>query len=225
MPRADQYPSRPLLEVIALGPDDAEAAQLGGADRLEIVSDMASDGLSPTPDTVRRIRSACDLRLRVMVRTDPDFICRDRAALIGLAEELAEAGADGLVLGFLRAGSLDVEPMRAITETVPLPWTCHRAVDYADDYDAALATAGQLPRMDQILTAGAVAGLSAGLANVADHADHAPLMAGGGLAKPHVPALRDAGITSFHIGSAARSDWQSPVDSVRVAAWRTLLDG
>lgn len=225
LPRADHYPARPLLEVIALGPDDAEAAQAGGADRLEVVSDMASDGLSPTVETVRQIRSVCDIDLRVMVRTDPDFSCRDQASLIGLAGDLADAGADGLVLGFLRDGALDIEPMRAVTRAVPLPWTCHRAVDHADDYGATIRAAARLSGLDQILTAGASTGLSDGLANVAAHAGAAPLMAGGGLTASHVPALRAAGVTAFHIGSAARSDWQTPVDSARVAVWRTLLDG
>lgn len=36
-----------LLEVIALGAEDAQRAQEGGADRLELVADMASDGLTP----------------------------------------------------------------------------------------------------------------------------------------------------------------------------------
>ncbi|MFD0479343.1 hypothetical protein ACFQ0B_72660 [Nonomuraea thailandensis] len=36
-----------LLEVIALNVRDAVAAEQGGADRLEIVADMAADGLTP----------------------------------------------------------------------------------------------------------------------------------------------------------------------------------
>ncbi len=38
-----------LLEVIALTADDARAAEDGGADRIEVVADMAADGLTPTP--------------------------------------------------------------------------------------------------------------------------------------------------------------------------------
>ncbi|MEU1006522.1 hypothetical protein ABZ375_39290, partial [Streptomyces tibetensis] len=37
---------RAVLEVIALGVEDAVAAQAGGADRLELVTDMAADGLA-----------------------------------------------------------------------------------------------------------------------------------------------------------------------------------
>ncbi|MGW7357743.1 hypothetical protein ACWGI0_14205, partial [Streptomyces sp. NPDC054802] len=39
--------NRALLEVIALDAEDAVAARSGGADRLELVTDMAADGLTP----------------------------------------------------------------------------------------------------------------------------------------------------------------------------------
>ena len=44
---------RALLEVIALDVEDAVAAQAGGADRLELVTDMAADGLTPSAGDVR----------------------------------------------------------------------------------------------------------------------------------------------------------------------------
>lgn len=214
----------PLLEVIALTPADAEAAQDGGADRLEVVSDMAADGLSPTPETVAAIRSACDLSIRAMVRTTADFSCHDQAAIIRRATDLVEAGADGLVMGFLAVGKLDAGPMRAVWEAVGRPWTCHRAVDHADDYGQAIAEATSMPGVDQILTAGSARGLGVGLESVAANAAVGPLMAGGGLAREHVARLREAGVTAFHIGSAARPSWDSPVDPGRVAAWRAALD-
>lgn len=49
--------NRAVLEVIALDAEDAVAAQAGGADRLEVVTDMAADGLTPAPKTVAEIRS------------------------------------------------------------------------------------------------------------------------------------------------------------------------
>lgn len=46
--------NRALLEVIALDAADAIAAQSGGADRLELVTDMAADGLTPPGRPSRR---------------------------------------------------------------------------------------------------------------------------------------------------------------------------
>lgn len=216
--------SAPLLEVIALTSADAEAAQAGGADRLEVVSDMAADGLSPTPATVASIRAACDLPIRAMVRMTADFSCHDAAATVGLAAELIEAGADGLVMGFLGADGIDLDPIHAVWEATRRPWTFHRAVDHAADYPRAVTTAAAVPGVDQILTAGSAAGLSVGLESLVANASAGPLMAGGGLAREHVTPLREAGITAFHIGSAARPDWDSTVDAGRVADWRAALD-
>ncbi|OSC73398.1 copper homeostasis protein CutC, partial [Streptomyces sp. 4F] len=55
---------RAVLEVIALDVEDAVAAQAGGADRLELVTDMAADGLTPSAETVAAIRAAVDIDLR-----------------------------------------------------------------------------------------------------------------------------------------------------------------
>ncbi|MGW3403296.1 copper homeostasis protein CutC, partial [Streptomyces zhihengii] len=41
----------------------------------------------------------------------------------------------------------------------------------------------------------------------------------------HVPELRRAGLTAFHIGGAARpSGWTAPVSATAVRAWRDALD-
>src|SRR3954471_13450111 len=93
--------TRAVLEVIALGPEDAVAAQAGGADRLELVTDMAADGLTPPTRTFAGIRAAVDLDLRVMLRLADGFAAGDVHRLAGAARELRAAGADQFVLGFL----------------------------------------------------------------------------------------------------------------------------
>ena len=57
-----------LLEVIALQAADAERAEAGGADRIELVGTMADDGLSPEPALVGQVRRATSLPIRVMLR-------------------------------------------------------------------------------------------------------------------------------------------------------------
>src|SRR5690606_8824679 len=125
----------PLLEVIALTADDARAAEDGGADRLEVVADMAADGLTPDPDVVEAVRKATTLPLRVMLRARAGFrttafeLDRLRRAAAGLAD----AGADGFVFGFLdSSGHIDTAATgKLAADTAPLPWTFHRAVDHA----------------------------------------------------------------------------------------------
>jgi copper homeostasis protein len=230
--------SRPLLEVIALTAEDAVAAETGGADRLELVTDMAADGLTPALRTFTVIRAAVTLPLRVMLRLSDGFSAGDAAGLDRLcatAEALRAAGAEEYVLGFLDdSGQPDLAAVTALTAvTGPARWTFHRAIDRAADRDGLRKQLDGLPGLDTYLTAGAPEGVDAGLEVLRTEAaraaaaeqGYAPrIMVGGGLRLDHLPALLDAGLDAFHIGGAARPHgWAGPVDPTAVRAWRTAL--
>src|SRR4051812_12515904 len=83
---------RAVLEVIALDAEDAVAAQAGGADRLELVTDMAADGLTPPIATFARIRAAVDISLRVMLRLTDGFAAGDVGRLVETAGAMRRRG-------------------------------------------------------------------------------------------------------------------------------------
>lgn len=229
---------QPLLEVIALGPGDVAGAEQGGADRLEVVADMDADGLTPSVATLREIRAETDLPLRVMLRANDTFSTSgsELSRLQGAVSQLVAAGADGFVLGFLGPiGGVDVAATEALVgefgEFGELPWTFHRAIDHALDYDAAWADVRDLPGIDTVLTAGSARGVSAGLDELCRRVSDDPraselAMAGGGLQPDHVPWLARAGVGKFHVGSAVRpsGSWKAYVDAALVRSWRRLLD-
>ncbi|MEW2130754.1 copper homeostasis protein CutC [Streptomyces sp. NPDC005435] len=226
---------RAVLEVIALDAEDAVAAQAGGADRLELVTEMAADGLTPAPAVVAAIRDAVAIDLRVMLRLSDGFAAGDVDRLVGVAGELRDAGADQFVLGFLDpVGDVDLAAVERVVAALDgSPWTFHRAIDRAADRDALRTTLTGLPGLDTYLTAGAPGGVDDGLGTLVAEAAHTGrpgyeprIMVGGGLRLDHVPRLRAAGIDAFHIGGAARpGGWQGPVCAEAVARWRTELDG
>lgn len=135
-----------LLEVIALGARDAERAQEGGADRLELVSDMASDGLTPSEATVREVLGAADLPVRVMLRAENTFDARAIDELRASAARLVSAGAQEFVFGFLTEdGEVDAEACRALLKEIDgRPWTFHRAIDRSRDPIAAYDVLAEL---------------------------------------------------------------------------------
>ncbi|NEY34219.1 copper homeostasis protein CutC [Streptomyces sp. PRKS01-65] len=226
---------RAVLEVIALDAEDAVAAQAGGADRLELVTDMAADGLTPSARTVAAIRAAVDIDTRVMLRLADGFAAGDVERLVGVAEELREAGADQFVLGFLDPhGGVDLAAVERVAGVLEgCRWTFHRAVDRAADRDALRKQLADLPGLDTYLTAGAAGGVDEGLGVLCTEARRRgepgyeqQLLVGGGLRLDHVPALREAGIDAFHIGGAARPEgWAGPVSAQAVARWRAAIDG
>ncbi|MFI7125527.1 copper homeostasis protein CutC [Nonomuraea sp. NPDC050153] len=220
-----------LLEVIALNVRDAVAAEQGGADRLEVVADMAADGLTPSPETVAAIAAECPLPQMVMLRCDANFIA-DPDVLDRLsrdAKALAQAGAAGFVFGFLdRSGKVDLGATEALIHAVsPLPWTFHRAVDHAADVQASWRAVRLLPNLATVLTSGSPNGVGEGLPVLrgrADAGDGSIILAGGGLKPAYVPALLDYGIRAFHVGSAVRGSWSDPVESRLVRQWRSLVE-
>ncbi|MBC9716517.1 copper homeostasis protein CutC [Streptomyces sp. TRM66268-LWL] len=225
---------RAVLEVIALGPEDAVAAQEGGADRLEMVTDMAADGLTPSVATFKAIRSTVDISLRVMLRAADGFAAGDVSALVRSAHSLREAGASEFVLGFLdETGAADMPTVEALVDALDgARWTFHRAIDRAADRDALRKQLADLPGLDTYLTAGSPAGVDDGLPTLVTEAARAgdpgyepQILVGGGLGLRHVPQLREAGIDAFHIGSAARpGGWDLPVSAAAVAEWRAAVD-
>ncbi|WP_405881496.1 copper homeostasis protein CutC [Streptomyces sp. NBC_01136] len=228
---------RALLEVIALGVEDAIAAQAGGADRLELVTDIAADGLTPAVETFVGIRAAVDISLRVMLRRAGGFAAggaKDVDALVRVAGEMRAAGADEFVLGFLdEHGGPDLSAVeRVVAELDGCPWTFHRAIDRAADRDSLRKQLADLPGLDAYLTAGSPDSVDDGvptlLAEAArrDEPGYEPrIMVGGGLRLDHVPRLRAAGIDAFHIGGASRpGGWDAPVAVEAVREWREAVD-
>ncbi|WP_030864491.1 copper homeostasis protein CutC [Streptomyces sp. NRRL S-37] len=226
---------RAVLEVIALDVEDAVAAQAGGADRLELVTDMAADGLTPSAATVAGIRAAVDIPARVMLRLADGFAAGDVERLVAAACAMREAGAEEFVLGFLDAGgAVDLGAVERVAGVLEgCRWTFHRAIDRAADRDALRKRLADFPGLDTYLTAGAAEGVDAGMPTLLAEAGRRGepgygqrLLVGGGLRLEHVPLLLKAGIDAFHIGGAARpGGWGGPVSAEAVAEWRRVLEG
>jgi copper homeostasis protein len=216
-----------LLEVIALNAGDAERAQQGGADRLELVADMAQDGLTPSPQVVREVLSVTDLPVRVMLRDNGSFAPRDISALRGDAARLVDIGAREFVFGFLDAdGEVDVQACRVLADELDgLKWTFHRALDRAR---SPLRAYDQLAELgcDTVLAAGHPDGVACGLTMLQDIArrEGPELLVGGGLRQEQVHFLRAGGVRGFHVGSAVRpGGWVADLDVDAVRKWVDLV--
>lgn len=223
-----------VLEVIALHAADAERAEAGGADRVELLGTMDDDGLSPEPRMVDKVRRATSIQIRPMVRLRAGFGTDGGEAtrLKGLIRAYRDAGADGIVLGFLNGrNTVDLEVLGELVGDGDVPWTFHRAIDHCLDVDRAWRDIEPLPGLTQVLTAGSARGVEHGLDDLVRRATSSPeaarlIMAGGGLAPEHVPWLTRAGVRAFHIGSPARPgrSFKAYVDADLVASWRDLID-
>src|SRR3954471_9416082 len=148
-PRAPR-PAPLLLEVIVASVADAVAAADGGADRLEVLRDLARGGLTPPVELVQQIQRAVTLPLRVMVRESDGFTCAsddERRVLVGQAASFAGLGVDGIVVGWTRGHEIDDDTLARVLEAAPsLRATFHHAFDALPDAERTLQRLKQHPQ-------------------------------------------------------------------------------
>jgi copper homeostasis protein len=203
----------PLLEVIVTSVEDAREAEQGGAGRLELVRDLARDGFTPSLTLVSQVVSAVRTPVRVMVRETVGHDVRDPrvvAALRQAVREFTQLPIDGLVLGFLDTGRVDVSAVRSLlAEAHGRRATFHRAFEQVIDVQEGFAALESLGQIDRVLHSGGPgswADRRARLSALAAAAGpHVGLIAGGGLTLDGLARLSGTwGLYEFHVGRAAR---------------------
>jgi copper homeostasis protein len=95
---------RILLEVCIASPEDAAAAQAGGADRLELNTALALGGLTPSLGTLAEVRQVTPLPTLAMIRPRPGgfhYGAADFRVMRRDIDLLLAHGADGIAVGVL----------------------------------------------------------------------------------------------------------------------------
>ena len=223
-----------LLQVLCGHADDARRAEEGGADRIHLVADPRAGESSPPPQLVAEVCTATALPVRVTLRLREDWTTDggEVARVRGLAAAYRDAGAEGMVMGFLDQWSaVDVEVCATIADGAGWPWTFDRAVDYCLDFDHAWLALHRLPGLDAVMSAGSARDVEHGLDGLlvrarGDRWAAEVLVAAGGLLPEHVPWLHRAGVRAYHLDLQARplGQYKAWVDADLVHSWRTLLD-
>jgi len=182
-------PNQFVLEICVESVDRAIAAERGGADRIELCSDLSSGGVTPSAGLMKVARSQVDLPIFVLIRPRGGEFVYSKREFETMSEDIETAkqlGMDGIVLGLLNAeGQVEVGRTRKLVELAnPLPVTFHHAFDAAPDLQRSL-TAVMKTGAKRILTSGgkprATDNLS-GLAHlVAAAGDRISIMPGGGI--------------------------------------------
>lgn len=222
------------LEVGILSASDAAPATAGGADRLHLMRLTEDGALAPEPREVAAVRARTDLDLRVTVRLRDGFSTDggEMVRLRGLVSAYLDAGADGVVLGFLNGrGDIDQEVIAAILDETRCPWIFSRAIDSCLETDLAWSVLLRLSGLDGVQTAGSARTLEHGLDALVSRArSHdavaARIIADGELHPDHVPWLARVGVTQFHVDDQVRpgGSLRAYVDEALVRSWRRLID-
>tara|TARA_B100001059_G_scaffold91099_1_gene89922 strand:+ start:1168 stop:1887 length:720 start_codon:yes stop_codon:yes gene_type:complete len=134
-------------------------------ERIEVCDELASDGWSPSAETLEaivRATAAHSVQVVALIRprSCPDFIVSTEAVRQARAdiEAASRAGVDGVVVGFLdRRNHLDFESLQELSElarSLDLSSSLHRVFDFDEDHEGALQMATQCG-LERVLTSGA----------------------------------------------------------------------
>ncbi|XP_046856020.1 copper homeostasis protein cutC homolog isoform X1 [Xenia sp. Carnegie-2017] len=198
------------MEVCVDSVRSAINAEIGGAKRIELCTDLLEGGVSPSVGLLKVVKRKVSLPVFVMIRPrGGDFFYSETEfeVMIEDCKQLINAGADGIVFGILdRHGKIDVKCCQYIIDLVkPLPVTFHRAFDMVPDQSVALESLINIG-CSRVLTSGARPTAVEGLHSIKNLVQQARerilIMPGGGINEDNLlEILKSTGAKEFH-GSA-----------------------
>ncbi|MBR1468759.1 MAG: copper homeostasis protein CutC [Prevotella sp.] len=207
------------FEICANGVESCMAAQLGGADRVELCAGIPEGGTTPSYGEIKQARRVLDegaaqglkaTRLHVIIRPRGGDFLYTKLELERMADDIRicrELGADGVVFGCLRPdGSLDTDAnARLLEASKGLSVTFHRAFDRCAQPEKALEELIS-QGFDRILTSGQQPTALEGVALLKKLHEQAAgrikILAGCGVNERNIRQIQEAtGVTEFHFSA------------------------
>jgi copper homeostasis protein len=190
-------PNHFVLEICVESVDRAIAAERGGADRIELCSDLSSGGVTPSAGLMKVARKQVGIPIFVLIRPRRGDFVYSKREIETMAEDIDMAkklGVDGIVLGLLNPkGEVEIAQTRKLVQLAsPLPVTFHHAFDAGPDLQRSLR-AVMKTGAKRILTSGgkprAADNLSKLAQLVATASDRIAIMPGGGINAQNVSRI------------------------------------
>jgi copper homeostasis protein len=206
------------VEVCVDSIESAIAAERGGAQRVELCSDLVEGGITPSAGLIATVRKKISIGLYTMVRPRAGDFYYDADEFAVMQRDVLMAkqlGADGVVFGILGIDAeVDITRTRQLVDLGrPMKSTFHRAFDMSADLQRSLESV-IATGADRILTSGAKQTALAGtvmLRNLVEAAaGRVIIMACGGINAENVRVLVEkTGVREIHAG--LRTSLSSPM--------------
>lgn len=201
-------------EVCANSYQSAINAQKGGADRIELCTELGVGGITPSYGLLKRVLAALSIPVNVLIRPRSGDFCYSKAEYDTIKADIEfckSLGCAGIVCGVLLPDlRLDVERTKELIElSRPMKFTFHRAFDCVKD---PLKTLKQLIDLgaDTVLTSGqektAIKGIDLLNKMKARANGGIRILPGGGINENNVRVFKDAGFGEVHFSATVAID-------------------
>jgi copper homeostasis protein len=200
-----------LLEICAANIQSAINAETAGAHRIELCSELAVGGLTPSFGMIQEVLKKVSIPVFVLIRPrSGNFTYSEDEFEIMKADILncKKMGCAGIVSGVLKVdNSIDVIRTKELVElSRPLPFTFHRAFDWVSNPTEAIETLIDIS-VHRVLTSGQSSTAEKGiefltqLHQQANNRIH--ILPGGGINEYNVKLFKDAGFEELHTSASA----------------------
>ncbi len=149
----------PIKEACVESLEDAIRAEQNGASRIELCSDLANDGLTPTEDLIAAVLANVHIPVRVMIRPRAgDFVFSDEEvkSMQDSIRQFISIGVEGIVIGAMTVNrGLDTKVLQMLIDKAEyLKITVHKAIDYCDNPLIELRKLLEMGNVDSVLSSG-----------------------------------------------------------------------
>ena len=199
-----------IVEVCANSLESASVAERAGADRIELCSELAVGGLTPSYGLLKAVKDQISIPVHVLIRPrSGDFSYTDAEMDIMLSDIkiCAEFGFAGIVAGVLSKDfSLDVDRTKKLKLAAGnMSFTFHRAFDWLENPFEALVELENL-QVNTILSSGQQSSAPKGLdflARLKSKSSKVQIMPGSGVNAGNVDLFKEKGFGAVHLSGTA----------------------
>lgn len=199
-----------IIEICANSYQSAVNAEKAGAHRIELCSELALGGITPSYGLLKKVLQEISIPVHVLIRPrSGDFTYSDAEFEI-MKENIQfckELGCAGIVSGVLNTDqTLDAERTQELVElSNPLNFTFHRAFDWIPNPKEALKQLEQIG-VNKILTSGQELTAEHGLPLLKELKDFTKttILPGGAINEDNIHLFVEAGFSEVHLSATKR---------------------
>jgi len=199
-----------LLEICANSYRSAIHAENAGANRIELCSELAIGGITPSFGLLKKVTETLKIPMFVLIRprsgnftySDDEFEIMKNDIL-----QCKKLGCNGIVSGILNEdNTIDIERTKALIELAkPLPFTFHRAFDWVKNPLKAIEQLEDLG-IDRVLTSGQETSALKGIELLKQLNEKArskvTILPGGGINAENAIEFKNAGFSEIHCSAS-----------------------
>jgi copper homeostasis protein len=199
-----------LIEICANSYQSAINAEKAGANRIELCSELAVGGITPSYGLLKKVMNDLTIPVHVLIRPrSGDFMFSDAEFEI-MKENIQlckELGVAGIVSGVLHLdNTLDIERTHQLVAlSKPLNFTFHRAFDWIQNPIKAIKELEKIG-VSRILTSGQEASAEKGIQNLIEwnNLTTTTILPGGGISSENVLLFQENGFKEVHLSASTQ---------------------